>query len=64
FSNLSYSDLNIQNGNEALIAYATYHLYEKEDLEDIYNDLIQYCRQDTWAMVVILNGLRKLVNFI
>ena len=62
FSDLSYEGLNVKNGNDAFIAYATYHSMQEEDLEDLYEDLIKYCRLDTWAMVVILDGLRRLVS--
>lgn len=59
FSNLNYSDLAVSNGSEALATYASYHLYKQEDLQKIYEDLITYCRQDTWAMVLILHQLIK-----
>ena len=62
FSNLSYKDLDVKNGNEASVMYGRFEYMQKEDIEDARNKLIMYCKQDTWAMVEILNGLRKLVK--
>src|SRR5690606_28366657 len=54
FSNLSYSDLKVQNGNDAIYSYIKFKHLSKEEIEEIRTDLITYCRQDTWAMFVIL----------
>ncbi len=62
FSDLSYKDLDIGNGTEALVEYSKYHLKTPEELEKTRNDLIVYCKQDTWAMVEILKGLREKVK--
>ena len=62
FSDLSYSDLSVQNGNEAIYSYIKFRRLSKEEIEEIRTDLIDYCRQDTWAMVVILNELRNRVK--
>lgn len=62
FSKLSYSILNIKNGTEALVTYANFDKMTKEEYEKSYNSLIKYCKQDTWAMVEILKGLRTLVK--
>lgn len=62
FSNLKYDDLDVKNGTEAIVAYANYKNMSKEEYELKYQALITYCKQDTWAMVVILNALRKLVE--
>ena len=32
------------------------------ELEFKYNSLLEYCKQDTWAMVVILDKIRKMVD--
>ena len=34
----------------------------KEELEFKYSSLLEYCKQDTWAMVVILNKIREIVK--
>ena len=62
FSSLSYDNLDVHNGTEAIVVYANYDNYSKEELEKQQEALKIYCRQDTWAMVEILNALRKLVK--
>lgn len=60
FSDLSYKDLTVKNGTEAIVAYASYNKMTKEEYNLYYNALKIYCCQDTWAMVVILQALREL----
>ena len=60
FSDLTYADLDVKNGTEAIVAYLSYNKMTKEEFRLKYQALIDYCQQDTWAMVVILNELRKL----
>lgn len=60
FSKLSYENLDVKNGTEAIIEYANYNKMTKEELTLKQEALRIYCRQDTWAMVEILNALRKL----
>lgn len=62
FSDLSYANLDVKNGTEAIIEYANYNKMSKEELNLKRQALITYCKQDTWAMVAILDALRKLVN--
>ena len=62
FSDLSYDNLEVKNGTEAIISYANYKNMSKEELEETLGYLKVYCRQDTWAMVEILNKIRKLVD--
>lgn len=62
FSNLSYDKLDIGNGMEALITYANFPNMEEDEYNKKYNALIEYCKQDTWAMVEILQGLRNLTK--
>lgn len=62
FSNLTYNDLLVKNGTEAIIEYANYPKMSKEELEIKQQALVEYCRQDTWAMVEILEALRKIVK--
>jgi len=59
FSNLTYKTLDIQNGGEAVIAYAMLDKLETEEKEILRNNLIKYCKQDTWAMVLILHNIIK-----
>lgn len=60
FSDLSYKDLTVKNGTEAIVAYASYNKMTKEEYDLYYEALRIYCQQDTWAMVVILQALREL----
>lgn len=60
FSNLTYKGMEIANGVEALVAYANFPKLDKPDYEHKYRKLVEYCKQDTWAMVEILKGLRKM----
>jgi len=62
FSDLSYDNLEIGNGTLALTAYAKYNDYSKEEYNRVYNNLILYCQQDTYAMYVILDKLRELIK--
>lgn len=61
FSDLTYQNLEVKNGTEAIVVYANYPVMSKEELEKNYENLKTYCSQDTWAMVKILEGLRNLL---
>ncbi|NLD25890.1 MAG: DUF2779 domain-containing protein [Acholeplasmataceae bacterium] len=58
FSDLTYKNLDIQKGTEAIAAYAKFKSLPQADIEDLREKLIKYCRQDTWAMVLILKQIR------
>lgn len=60
FSNLNYQDLNISNGVEALVTYSKFDKMSKDKYNEAYKNLIEYCKQDTWAMVQILQALQEL----
>ena len=62
FSDLSYANLVVKNGTEAIVEYANYDKMSKEEYDLKYQALFTYCQQDTWAMVEILNALRELVK--
>ncbi len=62
FSDLSYDNLVVKNGTEAIVEYANYEKMSKEEFMLKYQALIIYCKQDTWAIVEILNSLRELVK--
>lgn len=62
FSNLKYSDLEVQNGNEAMVTYFKFPTLDKKEFNEQYNNLLEYCKQDTWAMFEILNNLYKIVD--
>jgi len=60
FSDLSYKEMEIANGTEALVAYARFPQMDEDTFKNTYRDLLEYCKQDTWAMVKILMELRKI----
>ena len=62
FSDLTYQGMDISNGGEALITYAKFPTMDKKEYEYKYQKLLEYCKQDTWAMFCILEGLRKYVK--
>jgi len=62
FSNISYSDLEVKNGIEAQTAYLMFDLLPKEDVKKIREELLIYCKQDTYSMVEILDNIIKKVR--
>lgn len=62
FTDLKYENLNIKNGTEALVTYANFNNMNNKEKEESSNSLKEYCKQDTWAMVSILDKLRKMSN--
>lgn len=60
FSQLTYKGMTVGNGMEAVYAYASFDKLDKPELERMTTALIEYCKQDTWAMVEILDNLRKI----
>ncbi|MBN3490902.1 DUF2779 domain-containing protein [Acholeplasma equirhinis] len=59
---LSYKNLEIGNGTQALVTYAKFPRMTPKEFKQKYDALVTYCKQDTWAMVEILNSLRKMVQ--
>jgi hypothetical protein len=60
FSELTYKGMDIENGMEAVYAYAEFDKLNPAELKETRQSLTEYCKQDTWAMVEILNKLRKI----
>jgi hypothetical protein len=60
FSTLTYKGMVVGNGMEAVYAYASYPSLNNQELHEKRQALIEYCKQDTWAMVEILDNLRKI----
>ncbi len=60
FSELTYQGMDIGNGMEAVYAYAGFKDLNDAELEIRRHALTLYCQQDTWAMVEILDNLRKI----
>jgi len=61
---ISYNDLNIQNGMIATIKWhhATDGRLSKKEQKQTFQDLLKYCDLDTFAMVKILEALRESVE--
>lgn len=62
FSKLTYQNMEVGNGTDALVTYARFKDMKEEEKKDKIKALKEYCCQDTWAMVEILDALRKLSN--
>ena len=62
FSDLTYKGMEIGNGVEALVTYAKFPLMKEPDFKHKYQKLVEYCKQDTWAMYCVLDGLRECVK--
>jgi hypothetical protein len=60
FSDLTYKGMVVGNGMEAVYAYAGYKDMTAQEREEKQKALVEYCKQDTWAMVEILDQLRKI----
>ena len=52
----------VQNGTEAILVYGMLPELTNEEYNTKYLALKEYCRQDTWSMVKILEGLRNLIK--
>jgi hypothetical protein len=60
---LSYKNLNIQDGGMAMDTFANLHLIEdKALLPQIREDLLDYCKLDTLAMVRIFDNLQEIAS--
>ncbi len=62
FSDLSYQNLEVKNGTEAIVTYGMLPYLTEQEYKEKYLALSVYCRQDTWAMVEILRGLYELIK--
>ena len=62
FSDLTYKGMEVGNGVEAMVAYASFPKLLPLDYKHKYQKLVEYCRQDTYAMFAVLDGLRRRVK--
>ena len=62
FSDLTYKGMEVGNGVEAMVAYASFPKLLPLDYKHKYQKLVEYCRQDTYAMFAVLDGLRRSVK--
>lgn len=59
---LNYRNLDqVHNGQEAQITYYEMPYMTKEEKDKAYQNMLEYCKQDTWAMVKILHTLKKMI---
>ena len=61
FSNLSYKGMNIANGGDAMNKYLAFleGKQTNEESRQMFTDLCEYCGQDTYAMVLLMDELYK-----
>lgn len=59
FTNLSYDNMDIHNGSEAMERYSAFIRGEltKEEEQILFDGLDKYCEQDTYAMVLLMKVL-------
>ncbi len=62
YSDISYSELDVQNGVDAQVAYLQFKNLPKEDIIEERKKLLTYCGQDTYSMVEILDGIIKKIE--
>ena len=64
FSDLSYKGMNIANGGEAMSKYLAFleGSQTEEESKQMFADLLKYCGQDTYAMVLLMKVLYKFAN--
>ena len=54
--------MTVHNGTEAILTYGLLPTFTKEEYDKYYLALREYCKQDTWAMVEVLWGLKKYIS--
>ena len=59
FNENAYENLNIQDGVQAYKTYMKLKDMEPTDRDNAIKDLLEYCKQDTYSMFEIINGLKK-----
>lgn len=52
-TSINYHDLNVKNGGEAMSVYAEFPKMKKDELEQALINLTEYCKLDTYAMVLL-----------
>ena len=62
FSDLTYKGMEVGNGVEAMVTYASFPKLLPLDYKHKYQKLVEYCMQDTYAMFAVLDGLRRTVK--
>lgn len=60
--NVSYKDLDIQNGMSAVYAYRTYDSIDDNEKKNIQKSISTYCALDTYAEYIVYHGLLEEVE--
>lgn len=62
FTDLSYDDLEISHGGDAMLQYNSFINGSLPETEQpaLWKNLVEYCKQDTYAMVLLLEVLIKI----
>jgi hypothetical protein len=60
--NLSYKNLTVNKGDQAMITWWNMINNQDTSADEIKNDLLEYCKLDTLAMVEIYKGLREIIR--
>lgn len=62
FTDISYDGLEISDGSEAMLQYRAFlkGIMDDGDSSDMWNNLTEYCKQDTYAMKLLLDVLIKI----
>ena len=63
FSDLTYEDMEVGNGIEALITYARFSSMTEAEYTHSYEKLVEYCKQDTYAMYSVFEGLKAKTSY-
>lgn len=59
---LTYEDLEVKKGTDAVLEFSKLSNLSAKEYQQKIEDLLAYCKRDTWAMVVVLQKLRELIN--
>jgi hypothetical protein len=62
FAKDAYNDLEIKNGEEAYKVFMNLSNFDQIDKENHIQNLLEYCKQDTYAMFQIIQGLKKYLS--
>jgi len=63
FTNLNYNEMEIANGGEAMEIYLNFIKGKEVDKVKMIDDLLRYCKLDTYAMVELVGVLRSSITY-
>ncbi|TVP95614.1 MAG: DUF2779 domain-containing protein [Acholeplasmatales bacterium] len=62
YTSITYEGMAINNGLLAATTYATYPVIDPAHFDHVLDAMRTYCKQDTWAMVTLLDVCRNLIE--